>query len=530
MLRLLTIDFDAKTVQSQQTRANLTWGSWFLLILGLSGILSLLVLRSGPNTSLIAFLIYIVGAVVILYEPRFGIYLTLTLALMGDSILMPAYPFVKNFSSAESLLYLNDAIIISPLETYLVLIFISWLGRLAMKRNLSFYVGQLFWPTMAFFAFILFGFFYGLSVGGDLNIALWESRPIFYLPVMLVLVSNLITERKHINNLIWAIMLGLFIEGLSGLYYIFVKLSVPLSQVNEITEHGAAIHMNTVFVLVVAVWIYKGSLTKRILIPLMSLPVVLTYIATQRRAAFLTLAIAFMLMIVVLYKENRRAFWLIIPPMAFLGLFYIGIFWNVDSAIGLPAQAIKAALFPSQASAADASSDLYRVLENINSNFTIHIKPLTGVGFGNKFYKIVALPDISFFTFYEYITHNSIMWIWMKAGVGGFLTMIFLIGYTIMVGVRVLWRMPGGDLSAIALMAMLYIIMHFLYAYVDMSWDIQSMLYIGAMVGILNNFEYVVSKSVPLPNKRWPWQPNPVPEPTILPLFGKDKKSQIKRS
>ena len=80
----------------------------------------------------------------------------------------------------------------------------------------------------------------------------------------------------------------------------------------------------------------------------------------------------------------------------------------------------------------------------------------------------------------------------MVTGGGGFLAMIFLVGYAIMTGVRVLWKMPGGDLSAIALVAVLYLIMHFTYAYVDMSWDIQSMLYVGAMMGLINILEHIV--------------------------------------
>ena len=47
-----------------------------------------------------------------------------------DQILLPAYPFIKNFTSAESLFYVeNRGLIFSPLETYLVLTLLSWLVR-----------------------------------------------------------------------------------------------------------------------------------------------------------------------------------------------------------------------------------------------------------------------------------------------------------------------------------------------------------------------------------------------------------------
>jgi O-antigen ligase len=113
------------------------------------------------------------------------------------------------------------------------------------------------------------------------------------------------------------------------------------------------------------------------------------------------------------------------------------------------------------------------------------------------------MPDISFFIWWEYITHNSILWIWIQTGVGGFVSVIFLIGMAMIVGVRVLWRMPGGDLSAFALMAMLYIVMHFIFAYVDMSWEAQSMIYVGTMMGLLNSLERIAAKPVPHPRQHW---------------------------
>jgi len=104
----------------------------------------------------------------------------------------------------------------------------------------------------------------------------------------------------------------------------------------------------------------------------------------------------------------------------------------------------------------------------------------------------------------------------MKTGIGGFLALIVLVGSAVMLGARVLWRMPGGDLSAAALVATLYIMMHFLFAYADISWDNQSMVYVGAMMGIVNSLEHIVARPVPLPAKRWPWLPDPLPAPGLV--------------
>ncbi|MBK8904164.1 MAG: O-antigen ligase domain-containing protein [Anaerolineaceae bacterium] len=502
MLDILLSEIHIRNSAQQKSRNTWFLAAWIFFVLSFSGVVALLGVRRGPDPSLIAWLLFLIGAAAIVYEPRYGIYLVLSLGLMGDSVLMPWFPFVSNMSSAESILYLSDSIIISPMEFYIGLILIAWIGKGVVRRNFPFYKGPLFWPALLFTLFILFGFVYGLGTGGDFRIAIWEGRYIFYIPLMIILVSNLITTREHINNLIWFLIAALFIEGISGIFYFIFTLNLDLN-VQSITEHAAAIHMNTLFVLFLALWLYKGSLLKRFMLPLMLPPVLFTYIATQRRAAFLTLAVALAVMMIVLFIENRRLFWFILPPLAIGGVLYIGVFWNAGGALGLPVQAIKAILVPSQASGEDVSSDLYRILENINTSFTIHSAPLTGVGFGHKFYMIVPLPDISFFEFWEYITHNSILWIWMKAGVGGFLSMLFLVGSAIALGGQVLLRMPGGDISAIALTMLLYIVMHFLYAYVDMSWDPQSMLYVGLAMGILNKLDPIIAQPTKMQPKRW---------------------------
>lgn len=458
------------------------------------------------------------GVALIFIKPRYGIYLLVFLTLVGDGLLTYSLPFTKNFSSAESLLYLHDALVISPLETYILFTFVSWLGRGAMERRFTFHQSELTWPVTAFISFIIFGLVYGIGTGGNINIALWESRAIFYMVALFILASNLFTERKHFHNALWAAMVALFIEGIIGSYYFLVTLRGSLAGVEAITEHSAAIHMNTLFVYLLASWLYKESAAKRIMLPLMVPPVLLAYLATQRRAAFVTLIIALALMTFFLYKENRRAFWLIVPATTLIGVLYLGAFWNSGSALGQPAQAVKSVIAEDQANEADQSSNVYRQIENLNTGFTIHQRPLTGVGFGQKFYIVWPMPDISFFEWWEYLPHNSIIWIWIKTGVGGFIAMLYLVGKTISTGAGILMRVKGDPIGAVALTGTLYIVMHFIYAYVDISWDTQSMIYVGMVMGMLSSMERVLSQAEPTLSRRWPWQPVLPPTHAFLPL------------
>jgi len=494
------------TVRTQEQRTSIAWWFWLICLVGITGLTGMLMIRRTPSTATIGWIFFFIAAAAVLYQPRYGVYLIIGFGLAGDAILTPWFPFAKNLSSAESLLYIGRATSFSPAEIFIALTYLSWLGRALMQRKLRGYTGPLFWPALIFTFFITFGLGYGLTHHGDSRIALWEVRVIYYLPAMLVLTSNLIETHAHINMLIWIIAVALFVDAISGVWFVATVLNFDISSVEAIAEHSNSIHINSILVLAIGVWLYRGSRAKRIILPMMLPVLLISYVANQRRAAFLTMTVALLLIGIALYRENRKAFWLIAPIFTFIGVIYLTAYWNSSGGLAQPARAIRSIVSPQQGSRDDASN-VYRVIENVNTMFTIKARPLTGVGFGNQFYIVAQMPDISFtFAWWQYITHNSIMWIWMQTGVGGFLSMTFLVGMAIIVGTRALWRMPGGDMSAITLMATLYIVMHFIYAYADMSWEAQSMLYIGTMMGLINCMERVVDKSMLLPQKRWPWQ------------------------
>lgn len=500
-------------------RSRAVWRLWFSGVLGLAGLIGLLMIGGSPDPAWIGWLVYLMGAAAILYRPRYGIYLVLFFGLISDNLLIPWFPFIKNFSSRESLLFLNDAIIVSPLETYIFLIFVAWLVRGLAFRKFRFYSGELFWPVIAFLVFVILGVIYGVSTGGNLTIALWEARPLFYLVALIILTNNLLENREQVRWLIRAALLALFVKSLIGTLFFSLVLKGSLNGVEAMTEHAAAVQLNTVFVFVLASWLYKSSWKWRMGTTLMVPFVLLTYIATQRRAAMIALVVALLLLGLYLFMDKRKAFYLVAPPILLIGVIYLAAFWNSSGALGLPARAIKSVVMEDQASVRDQASNSYRVIENMNTGFTVHQKPLTGVGFGQKFYVPYPMPDISFFEWWQYFPHNSIIWIWLKMGVGGFFAMLYMVGSAIMLGVQVTRRMPPNIFRAIALYGTLYLMMHFIYAYVDISWDTQSMLYIGAIIGLLSSLERIVAQPVSLPPTRWAWQSQPLPEEGLVAIM-----------
>ncbi len=82
-------------------QGQILWALLLLAVLGITALLSLWMALKGPDIRILAWFIFACGAAAILYQPRWGVYLILFFSLVGDPLLSPAYPFVKNFSSTE---------------------------------------------------------------------------------------------------------------------------------------------------------------------------------------------------------------------------------------------------------------------------------------------------------------------------------------------------------------------------------------------------------------------------------------------
>ena len=69
-----------------------------------------------PRPFSIALLLLVVAALAAFLRPVIGVYLIVFLTLVGDYVTTEWWPFFRNLSSRESIMYLHDSIILSPLE------------------------------------------------------------------------------------------------------------------------------------------------------------------------------------------------------------------------------------------------------------------------------------------------------------------------------------------------------------------------------------------------------------------------------
>jgi O-antigen ligase len=413
-----------------------------------------------------------VGVVVCVTRPVWGVYLAVGLAMLGDAAIWPSYPFTKNLSSPESILYVANGISVSPLDLFIGALILGWVFQMLATRTWVLYRGRLFRPMVAFTAFLFVGVLWGLGRGGDRVVGYWEIRALLYLPVLFVLTTNLLDRGIQYRRLLWIVIVMLTLNALAALREFFSLTSGQREELESLGEHGAAVHAAALIVFTAATWLFRHrGLSGRWLLLLMVVPVGWAFLLSERRAAMVGLFAGFALVLIVLRWHERARFRMVLPVILLATTAYLGAFWNASGVPGFPAQSVKTVVAPEQQSEEDQASDRYRDIETHDIVTTIRSNPVMGVGFGQKFYMPWPLPNISFFVFWEYITHNSILWIWMKAGIGGFVAMLWLFATALRLGARNLRAATDNASIALTLTSTAYVLMFAIFAVVDIAWD-----------------------------------------------------------
>ena len=75
----------------------------------------------------IALLVLVVACVAAFVRPVVGVYLIMFLTLVGDPVTMEWWPFTKNMSSRESILFVSDQLFLNPLEVLAAFTMAAWL-------------------------------------------------------------------------------------------------------------------------------------------------------------------------------------------------------------------------------------------------------------------------------------------------------------------------------------------------------------------------------------------------------------------
>jgi len=386
---------------------------------------------------------------------------------------------------------------LNPVEIAVIIVALAWVLRGRYDRQFRFERGLLFWPIIGLLGTLAFGLLWGIAHGGDnFTVALWELRALALCAIAYFLVGILFTRRRDLDILTWVILISSLLLGIECIVrYVFF---LPGHIVGDLSyDHEDATLLASALVLSCAM-LLLGSTRRQKLFVLVSAPIELIgMMLTHRRAGEAALVVGLVFLAVILFRVNRPVFLRVVPITALLFGIYLGVYWNCTSGtLCQPARAINSQINPDPR---DAASNLYRDQEKQDLTLNIEVHPITGLGFGQPFVFYVPLPDLSFWPFWHYTSHNAILWVWVKTGMFGFILFWWLLGSGVYRGSRLIQALSAaGDYKGRALLAagVILIVMQMTVSYVDLGLTSdRSMLLLGVMFGIIGHLPAILRRS-----------------------------------
>jgi hypothetical protein len=281
--------------------------------------------------------------------------------------------------------------------------------------------------------------------------------------------ANTVRTRRQLLVLISIAMFAIGLFAVEGAYRrIWLIDPGLLGVVPEFAySHDDVVFLGTLLLVVLAQWVFGAPAWQKFMGLFLLTPIAgFTLLATERRAGYIAIMIGFVAYALVFLLTHRKAFYLFVIPVFLAGAIYLPVFWNNTTMLGQPARAVRSLTSPDPR---DASSNLYRDLELINVRATIHANGLLGVGFGNPFYFIVPLPDLSWWPFWHYEPHHNILWIWLKMGAIGFIIFFTLMGTAIARAAQAVRIFHQPERRVFALLTLSGIVMTLVFCYVDLG-------------------------------------------------------------
>ena len=377
-----------------------------------------------------------------------------------------------------------------PLNLLEVLLLVAGtcsLVRSAYTRTGSFQAGPLIWPIAVYMAFVAAAWVNGMATGGDFKISLQEIRSQFYFGLAYLMAFNMVQDRKLLRTALWIMVLCIGLKGILYTFRRYVTLhGLPLPD-QGVGSHEEAFFFDVFLVLLLSFTVC-GTFPKLRGVMLALLPfVVLGSLACNRRAG----TAAFVVIVPVLALAAYQAFPLrrrLIVTLSLVGAValsgYYAAFKNSSSILAQPARAISSQFTPD---ARDASSNAYRDAENADLMATIHSAPL-GYGYGKRMIHAVPIADISSqYEWWDIMTHNQVLWVWMRVGTFGFLAFWMMVGAILMFAGQIIRSARAdAETKSLAMAGMLIVGALMIFGLLDLQFsNFRDMLFAGLWAGII---------------------------------------------
>jgi hypothetical protein len=444
------------------------------------------IIDGGGEMLIVVPLVASVIVVAVAVHPTVGLYLFFGGAILfeqyaTDGVLpITAYArFFQNVSASTPI-----PVRLSPADLLMLLTFTSWSVRVASGRLPKPRLGPFGWALAGFGLMFVTGALFGVARGGGFNsdAALAELRAPIHLCVAYFLAANLVRRRQHVEVLLWVFVVLVGIKAVQGIlnYLEAVNLSYDIQSV---TGHEDVVFFATAVSLAVAL-VARGVRSRLNFAVLAVQPLILlTLVLTERRVGFVGLGVGLVIVTILTFAIDRRRSLVLATVLVAVSGGYLAAFWDATGPLAEPIRPVKTIVDPSSVSHRDVLSNAFRDIENRNIARTVRVFTLTGVGLGQQ-YLIVEVPQWLDFTYWRYMTHNGLLWIWLKTGPLGVFMFWLLVARVVLLGSSWYGRLRDDRLHWAPALPVLLIATQVIFAAVELGIiNSRTMIVLGAACG-----------------------------------------------
>jgi O-antigen ligase len=116
------------------------------------------------------------------------------------------------------------------------------------------------------------------------------------------------------------------------------------------------------------------------------------------------------------------------------------------------------------------------------------MSPVIGIGFGIPMAVIFPMADISYvYPLWNYIPHNTLLWIGMRMGALGYAAFFGLLAMAILQACRQLVTRKDPLITSLAAFAVAAIVAEMIQGYTDLQLDTyRNLIALGVVLGVIN--------------------------------------------
>ncbi|MEX2396284.1 MAG: hypothetical protein WD491_04620, partial [Balneolales bacterium] len=233
-----------------------------------------------------------------------------------------------------------NAGVVNPIELHFLLIFFIWFLMISIRKQFHFKFIPVWGSLTLLSIWFLFSFVYGMRGGGDILIAMWEVRALFYLAIMYLTIPQIIQDKRHLRIFLWIIIGTIAFKTFQGLAR-YASLGFTTAGLPTLTNHEDPVFMVTLLVLLLCFWLYQVKDSQKTALLVMLLPLILGFVIANRRAAMGALIVSVFALIILLPRKQQWTYFKYASPAFVILLIYGVTFWNIDHKIAAPVQMVK---------------------------------------------------------------------------------------------------------------------------------------------------------------------------------------------